>query len=123
MRAVKLNHVGLLIVMALILGIMGCGDSGKSEIASLSGTWQNPKNNNKIVINSTSEKKTMVIAEKTLPVTIKPFEVDRYRVHISDAAMGEKDWKIYRIWDDIGKNFTLRFEHDGLTEELERVQG
>lgn len=127
MHAVKLNQLGLPAIAVLIfvvLVVVGCGASaGGHDIANLNGTWQNPSNKEKIVINVSGEKKTISLADKTLPLTVKPAEADRFIFHVSDSASGEKDWKVFRVWDDSGKSFTLKFEHDGQTENLERVQG
>jgi hypothetical protein len=123
MRGANLNYFGILVVFFLIFGVIGCGDSGKSDLANFSGAWQNPSNAQKISINFSGDIKTIAIDGKTLPVTIKKNEADRYSLHVSDPALGEKEWKIYRIWDDNGSSFTLRFEHDGKTEDLSRVTG
>jgi hypothetical protein len=123
MRGVNLNYFGVLIVFSLIFGIISCGDSGKSDLANFSGAWQNPSNAQKISLNFSGDSKTIAIDGKTLPVTIKKSEADRYSLHVSDPALGEKEWKIFRIWDDNGSTFTLRFEHDGKTEDLNRVTG
>ena len=123
MRGVKLNYLGALAIISLIFGIIGCGDSAKSDVVNLSGAWQNPSNNQKVVINLNGDSKTIAFDGKTLPFTIKKNEADRYSLHVSDPALGEKEWKIFRIWDDNGSTFTLRFEHDGKTENLNRVIG
>jgi len=38
------------------------------------------------VINVTGEKKTISIADKTLPLTIKPAEADRFIFHVSETV-------------------------------------
>jgi hypothetical protein len=123
MQAVKPNHMSLPAIAVVILIVVGCGASGGSDMANLNGIWQDPSNQQKIVINLDGEKKTIIIEDKTLPLTIKPAEADRFIFRVSDTASGEKDWKISRVWDDNGKSFTLKFEHDGQTENLERVKG
>ena len=123
MRGVKLSYFGVLVIISLIFGIIGCGDSGKSDLANFSGAWQNPSNHQKVLLNLSGDSKTIAIDGKTLPVTIKKDEADRYSLHVSDPALGEKEWKVYRIWDDNGSTFTLRLEHDGKTEDLNRVIG
>jgi hypothetical protein len=123
MRGANLSHFGVLVMVSLILGVVGCGDSGKSDVAKFSGAWQNPLNHQKVVLNFSGENKTIVIDGKTLPITIKQYEVDRYTVQVSDPALGEKEWKIFRIWDDNGGTFSLQFERDGKAEELDRVTG
>ena len=124
MHAAKLNHLGLTAIAVMILAVVGCGaTAGGHDISNLGGTWQNLSNQEKVVINVTGEKKTISISDKTLPLTIKPAEADRFIFRVSDAASGEKDWKIFRVWDDTGKSFTLKFEHDGQTDNLERVVG
>jgi hypothetical protein len=123
MRGVKLNYFGVLVVISFIFGIIGCGDSGKSDVANFNGAWQNPVNQQKVVLNLNGDSKTIAIDGKTLPVTIKKSEADRYSLHVSDPVLGEKEWKIYRIWDDNGSTFTLRLEHDGKTQDLSRVVG
>jgi len=124
MHAAKLNHLGLTAIVVMILAVVGCGASaGGHDIANLGGTWQNLSNKEKVVINVAGEKKTISIADKTLPLTVKPAEADRFILRVSDTASGEKDWKVYRVWDDTGKSFTLKFEHDGQTDSLERVKG
>ncbi len=124
MHAAKLNHLGLTAIAVMILAVVGCGaTAGGHDISNLGGTWQNLSNQEKVVINVTGEKKTISISDKTLPLTIKPAEADRFIFRVSDAASGEKDWKIFRVWDDTGKSFTLKFEHDGQTDNLERVMG
>jgi hypothetical protein len=123
MHAAKLNHLGLTAIAVMILAVVGCGASaGGHDIANLGGTWQNLSNQEKVVINVAGEKKTISIADKTLPLTVKPVEADRFIFHVSDAASGDKDWKIYRVWDDTGNSFTLKFEHDGQTDNLERAK-
>jgi hypothetical protein len=124
MHTVKLNHLCLLALAAVILVIGGCGASeGGHDIANLGGTWQNPANHEKVVINVTGEKKTITIADKTLTLTVKPAEADRFIFHVAGNGSGEKDWKVYRIWDDEGKSFTLEIDHDGKKEKLERAKG
>jgi hypothetical protein len=123
MRGVKLNYLGVLVIISLIFGIIGCGDSGKSDVANFNGAWQNPVNQQKVVLNLNGDRKTIAIDGKTLPVSIKKSEADRYSLNVSDPALGEKEWKLYRIWDDNGSTFTLRLEHDGKTEDLSRVVG
>jgi hypothetical protein len=119
----NLNYLGGLALVALVFGIIGCGDSGKSDVANFSGAWQNPANQQKIVINFNGDSKTIVIDGKTLPVTIKKTEADRYSLSVSDPAGGHKEWKLSRVWDDNGSTFTLKFEYDGKTEELNRATG
>lgn len=121
MRGVNLNYIGMVAVISLVFGIIGCGDSGKSDVANFSGAWQNPLNHQKVVLNFNGDSKTVAIDGQTLPVTIKKNEADRYSLRVSDPAVGEKEWKIFRIWDDNGSTFTLRFERDGKTEDLSRV--
>lgn len=121
MRRANLNCLGVLAVVSLVFGIIGCGDSGKSDVANFSGAWQNPSNHQKVVLNFNGDSKTIVIEGKTLPVTVKKTEADRYSLSISDPALGQKEWKLFRIWDDNGSTFTLRFERDGKTEELNRA--
>lgn len=124
MHTAKLNHLGLTAIAVMILAVVGCGaTAGGHDFLNLGGTWQNLSNQEKVVINVTGEKKTISISDKTLPLTIKPAEADRFIFRVSDAASGEKDWKIFRVWDDTGKSFTLKFEHDGQTDNLERVVG
>jgi hypothetical protein len=123
MHTVKWNHIGIAALVAMVWAVVGCAGSADSEVTNLNGVWQNPSNQQKVVINFAGEKNTISVGEKTLAVTLKPFEVDSYMLKVSDAASGEKNWKIFRIWDDTGKNFTLKFEHDGRTENLERVKG
>jgi len=124
MHTAKLNHLGLTAIAVMILAVVGCGaTAGGHDFSNLGGTWQNLSNQEKVVINVTGEKKTISISDKTLPLTIKPAEADRFIFRVSDAASGEKDWKIFRVWDDTGKSFTLKFEHDGQTDNLERVVG
>ncbi len=116
MCRVKLNYVGVLVIVSLVFGIIGCGGSGKSDVANLSGAWQNPSNHLKIVINFDGDSKTIALDGKTLPVTVKKTEADRYNLSVSDPAAGQKEWKHSRIWDDNGSSFTLRFDYDGKTE-------
>ena len=123
MRRRNLNYFGVLAIISLVFGIIGCGDSGKSDVANFSGAWQNPSNHQKVVLNFNGDSKTIAIDGKTLPVTIKKSEADRYSLSVSDPASGAKEWKLFRIWDDNGSTFTLRFEHDGKTEELNRATG
>jgi hypothetical protein len=124
MHTAKLNHLGLTAIAVMILAVVGCGASaGGHDIANLGGTWQNPSNQEKVVINVAGEKKTISIADKTLPLTVKPAEADRFVFHVSDTGSGEKDWNVFRVWDDTGKSFTLKLEHDGQTDNLERVKG
>ena len=85
MHAVKLNHLGLTAIAVVILVVVGCGASGGHDITNLNGTWQNPSNQEKVVINVTGEKKTISIADKTLPLTIKPAEADRFIFHVSET--------------------------------------
>jgi|WetSurMetagenome_2_1015567.scaffolds.fasta_scaffold864328_1 hypothetical protein len=124
MHAAKLNHLGLTAIAMMILVVVGCGASaGGHDIANLGGTWQNMSNQEKVVINVASETKTISIADKTLPLTVKPAEADRFIFRVSDAATGEKDWRVFRVWDDTGKSFSLEIDHDGKKENLERVKG
>jgi hypothetical protein len=124
MQAVKLNHLGLTTIAVMIWVVVGCGASaGGHDIANLDGTWQNVSNQQKVVINVTGEKKTITIADKTLPLTVKPAQADRFIFQVSDNGSGEKEWKVFRVWDDTGKSFTLEIDHDGKKEKLERAKG
>lgn len=124
MRAAKLSHVCLTAIAVMIWFVVGCGASaGGHDIANLGGIWQNQSTQQKVVIDVSGAKKTITIADKTLEMTVKPAEADRFIFHISDAGPGEKDWKAFRVWDDTGKSFTLKLEHDGQTDSLERVAG
>jgi hypothetical protein len=124
MHAAKLNHLGLTAIAIMMLVVVGCGASaGGHDIANLGGTWQNPSNQQRVVINVASEKKTITIDDKTMPLTVKPAEADRFIFRVSDAGSGEKDWKAFRVWDDTGNSFTLELDHDGKKEKLERVKG
>jgi hypothetical protein len=124
MHAAKLNHLGLTAIAVMILAVVGCGASaGGHDIANLNGTWQNPSNQETVVINVASEKKTITIADKTMPLTVKPAEADRFIFSVSETSSGAKDWKVFRVWDDTGKSFTLEIDHDGKKDNLERVKG
>lgn len=122
MRMAKVIPTFLLIVGALALLVSGCGDSGGNDLSNLSGTWQNPSTKKKLSINLSSDKTTIVLGDKTFSVTMKPFTSDSYSLRVSDARLGEKEWKLSRVWDDTGKSFALKFEHDGETETFERVK-
>jgi len=122
MRRAKMIPWWLLIVVAVALMVSGCGDSGGNDMSNLSGAWQNPSTKEKVTINFSSDKTTIVVGDKTLSVTMKPLTSDNYSLRVSDASLGEKEWKLSRVWDDTGKSFVLKFEHDGETENLERVK-
>ena len=122
MRMAKVIPSFFLIVVALALLVLGCGDSGGNDLSNLSGTWQNPATKQKLSINLSNDKTTIVIGDKTLSGTMKPLTSDSYSLRVSDASLGEKEWKLSRVWDDTGKSFMLKFEHDGETENLERVK-
>ncbi|MGE5255317.1 MAG: hypothetical protein ACM3KE_01530 [Hyphomicrobiales bacterium] len=122
MREAKLISSCLLIVVVAALFITGCGGSDGIDMSNLSGAWQNPSTKQRVSINFSNDKTTIVIGDKTLPVTMKPLTSDSYTLRVSDANLGEKEWKLSRVWDDNGKSFTLKFEHDGETENLERVK-
>ena len=112
----------LLIMAVFALSFLGCGDSGGNDLSNLSGTWQNPATKQKLSINLSSDKTTIVVGDKTLSVKMTPLTADSYSLRVSDVSLGEKEWKISRVWDDNGKSFTLKFEHDGETETFERVK-
>jgi len=112
----------LLIMVVFALSFLGCGDSGGNDLSNLNGTWQNPSTKQKLSINLSSDKTTIIFGDKTLSVTMKPLTSDSYSLRVSDASLGEKEWKLSRVWDDNGKSFTLKFEHDGQTETFERVK-
>ena len=122
MRKAKVISLFLLIVVALTLLVSGCSDSGGNDLSNLSGTWQNPSTNQKISINLSNDKTTIILGDKTLSVTMKPLTSDSYSLRVSDASLGEKEWQLSRVWDDNGKSFTLKFEHDGKTEIFDRVK-
>ncbi len=122
MRMAKVIPTFLLIVGALALLVSGCGDSGGNDLSNLSGTWQNPSTKQKLSINLSSDKTTIVLGDKTFSVTMKPLTSDSYSLRVSNASLGEKEWKLSRVWDDTGKSFALKFEHDGETETFERVK-
>jgi len=122
MRMAKLIPSCLLIVVSVALFISGCSDSGGSDFSSLSGAWQNPSTKQKVYIDFSNNKTTITIGETILSATIKPLTSDSYTVHVSDKSLGEKEWKLSRVRDANGKSFTLNFERDGATENLERVK-
>ena len=122
MRMAKVIPSFFLIVVALALLVLGCGDSGGNDLSNLSGTWQNPATKQKLSINLSNDKTTIILGDKTLSVTMKPLTSDSYSLRVSDASLGEKEWKLSRVWDDNGKSFTLKLEHDGQTEAFERVK-
>jgi hypothetical protein len=106
---------------AFVLIFIGCGSSGESDLANLNGTWQNPSNQQKVIIKVSGDQKTIAIGDKTLPVTIKKIEEDTFMVHVSDKALGEKDWRLVRVWDDNGKSFTIKLEREGAVDNLTRM--
>jgi hypothetical protein len=122
MRTAKRISLGMLAGIALAVLVSGCGSSGGNDVSNLSGAWQNPSTKQRVSINFSSDKTSIVLGDKTLSVTMKPLTSDSYSLRVSDASVGEKEWKLSRVWDDNGKSFTLRFEHDGETENLERVK-
>ena len=122
MRMAKVIPSFFLIVVALAFLVSGCGDSGGNDLSNLSGTWLNPSTKQKLSINLSSDKTTIILGDKTLSVTMKPLTSDSYSLRVSDASLGEKEWKLSRVWEDNGKSFTLKFEHDGQTETFERVK-
>jgi hypothetical protein len=122
MRTAKRISLGMLAGIALAVLVSGCGSSGGNDVSNLSGAWQNPSTKQRVSINFSSDKTLIVLGDKTLSVTMKPLTPDSYSLRVSDASAGEKEWKLSRVWDDNGKSFTLRFEHDGETENLERVK-
>jgi hypothetical protein len=122
MRVAKRISSFLLIIVAFALSLSGCGDSGGNDLSNLSGTWQNPATKQKLSINLSSDKTTIVVGDKTLSVKMIPLTSDSYTLRVSDTSLGEKEWKLSRVWDDNGKSFTLKFEHDGQTETFERAK-
>jgi hypothetical protein len=108
--------------MAVAALASGCGSSGANDVSNLSGAWQNPSTKQRVNISFSSDKTTIVVGDKTVSVTMKPLTPDSYSLRVSDASLGEKEWKLSRVWDDNGKSFTLKFEHDGETENLERAK-
>jgi len=123
MQVVKKNHLALIVFAVWSLVMVGCGSSTGSKMDNLNGTWQNPSNQKKVLINLASEQKTIIIDEKPLPVTIKSEEGDRYVLNVSDTASGAMELTLVRVWDDTGKAFTLKLEREGKSEILERVKG
>ena len=121
MKAVNLNAFVRLACFTLLLIFVGCGSSGDSDWANLNGTWQNPANQQKVVIKMTGDPKTIAIGDKTLPITVKKVEEDTFMVHVSDKALGDKDWKLVRVWDDNGKSFTIKLEREGAVDNLTRM--
>lgn len=112
----------LLIVVVVALFVSGCGSSGGNDVSNLSGAWQNPTTKNKLSINFSSDKTTLVIGDKTLSVTMKPLTPDSYSIDVLDTSLGAKGWKLSRVWDAAGKSFMLKFEHDDKSENFERVK-
>lgn len=112
----------LLIVVVVALFVSGCGSSGGNDMSNLSGAWQNPTTKNKLSINFSSDKTTLVIGDKTLSVTMKPLTPDSYSIDVLDTSLGAKGWKLSRVWDAAGKSFMLKFEHDDKSENFERVK-
>ncbi|MFO7665031.1 MAG: hypothetical protein R6V76_00225 [Desulfobacterales bacterium] len=121
MKVVNFNVLVRLACFALILIFVGCSTSIDSDYANLDGTWQNPLNNQKVIIKISGDHKTITIGDKTLPVSIKKVDVDIFTVHVSDKTLGEKDWSLWRVWDDIGKSFTIKLEHDGTVDSLTHI--
>ena len=122
MKVAKRIPSCLLIMAVFALSFLGCGDSGGNDLSNLSGTWQNPATKQKLSINLSSDKTTIILGDKTLSVKMTPLTSDSYTLRVSDNSLGEKEWKLSRVWDDTGKSFMLKFEHDGETENLERVK-
>jgi hypothetical protein len=122
MSAAKLYQLGLVVTAFMIVAVSGCSDSGGTDVVNLNGTWQSPSQQ-KVVISLTGERKVVSIGDKTLPVAIKSVAADTCVLTVSDTAAGEKALRLSRVWDDNGKSFTLKFEYDGRTENLERVKG
>lgn len=121
MKVVKMNAFVRLACFALIVIFVGCSTSGTSDFANLDGTWQNPLNQQKVVLKISGDQKTIVIGDKTLPVTIKKIQTDKFMVHVSDKTLGEKDWALVRVWDDNGKSFTIKLEREGVVDSFSRV--
>lgn len=121
MKAVNLNVFVRRACFALLAIFVGCATSGDSDFANLDGDWQNPLNQQKLVIKTSGGQKTITIGDKTLPVTIKKIRPDAFMVHVSDETLGGKDWNLARVWDDNGKSFIIKLEHDGTVDNLTRM--
>lgn len=121
MKVVSLNAFVRLTCFALIVIFMGCSTSNNSDFANLDGTWQNPLNQQKVVLKISGDHKTIAIGDKTLLVTIKKVDVDIFTIRVSDKTLGEKDWSLWRVWNDNGSSFTINLEHDGTVDSLNRI--
>ena len=122
MKVAKRIPSFLMIMVVFAFSFSGCGDSGGNDLSNLSGTWQNPATKQKLSINLSSDKTTIVVGDKTFSVKMTPLTADSYTLRVLDSSLGEKEWKLSRLWDDNGKSFMLKFEHDGKTETFERIK-
>lgn len=114
----------VVVVAAFLMGLAftGCGASGASDLAALDGEWENP-DHGKVVFQLSGKNPSIGLQGATLPVSIKKAEGDVLILHVSNKERGDQDWKLTKVWDDNGVNFTLKFQHGDVAEPLTRLGG
>jgi hypothetical protein len=111
----------LLIAVALAIGLVTFGCSGKNKLLNeVSGQWQDSQNHSVVDIHLIGDDKTVTVGGQPYPVSVEKVEMINYLVQlkVQNGNAGPQNWTLKELWDESGSHFKLSFDHDGVSEVL-----
>jgi hypothetical protein len=111
----------LLIAVALAIGLVTFGCSGKNKLLNeVSGQWQDSQNHSVVNIHLIGDDKTVTVGGQPYPVSVEKVEMINYLVQlkVQNGNAGPQNWTLKELWDESGSHFKLSFDHDGVSEVL-----
>ncbi len=104
--------------------MIGCIDGGsKATLAdSIDGIWKNNAGNQKLAIHFIGENKSIALGKKVFSVILKNVNENTILINSAQEDENLKDWKIVRMWNSNGSDFSLALIHDGKREEFFPVE-
>ena len=111
----------LLIAVALAIGLVTFGCSGKNKLLNeVSGQWQDSQNHSVVDIHLIGDDKTVTVGGQPYPVSVEKVEMINYLVQlkVQNGNAEPQNWTLKELWDENGSRFKLSFDHDGVSEVL-----
>ena len=110
-------------MMIVVLGLIASGcsmDNSGKLLKEVSGVWARDQGSGTVAINLSGDSKTLVIDGQSYAATVERVEMGNHVVDLkvqNGSAQPEK-WSIREVWDDMGVNYKLVFNHNGEKEIL-----